>query len=264
MLLHLLGQIALVKLLGTSLLQLTKGQERISMEDVRKEIGTENIDDELQSLKERGLISLNNEYLELDSRQRVLLAEALVRTGQDVQQISRLLAWREFEEFVESALDQSGFKSIRHLVFKSNVGRREIDILAWNDVWILIVDCKHWSGTLTHSRMKEAAEAQAQRTRALTERSEIMQRRGITRLDIPLVPLILTLGEPRERLIMGVPIVGLSRFSSFLQEASPYSDGFLTLRVQTRSKQSSLLSHIHLQKRNRMTNLTQDAERRRP
>ena len=229
--------------LGTKLLQLTKLQMRISIGDLRKEMGAESIGDELQSLKERGFVSLNNESLELNSRQRIMLAEALVRTGQDVQQISRLLAWQEFEEFLESALDQSGFKSIRHLVFKSKVGRREIDIIAWNDVWILVVDCKHWSGALPRSRMKKAAEAQTQRVRALTERPEIMQRRGISRLDLPLVPLILTLGEPRERLIEGVPIVGLSTFSSFLQEASPYTDGFLTLRVQTRSKQSSLLSY---------------------
>jgi hypothetical protein len=254
----------LVARLGPKLLQLTKHQMRISIEDLQNELGAESIEDELQSLKERGYVSLNNESLEMNSRQRVMLAESLVRTGQDVQQISRLLAWQEFEEFLESALDQSGFKSVRHLVFKSKVGRREIDILAWNDVWILVVDCKHWSGALAHSRMKKAAEAQVQRVRALTERPEIMQRRGISRLDIPLVPLILTLGEPRERLIGGVPIVGLSKFSSFLQEASPYSDGFLTLTVQARSKQSSLLSHIRPQRPNRMTNLIEDAERRRP
>jgi len=254
----------MVASLGSKLLQLTKGQMRISVEDVRKETVTENIEEALQSFKERGLISVNREFLEVTPHQRIMLAESLVRAGQDAQQVSRLLAWQEFEEFVETALDQSGFKSVRHVIFKSSVGKREIDILAWNDVWILVVDCKHWSGRLVHSRMKSAAEAQTERVRALTERPEIMQRRGISRIELPLVPLILTLGEPRERLIVGVPIVGLSKFSSFLQEASPYADGLIILHVQTLSKQSSLLRHIPTQKRNRRPNLTQDAERRRP
>jgi len=250
--------------LATKLLQMTKRQMRISVEDIQKECGTENLEEEVQSLKQRGLVNADHEFLEVTSRQRVMLAETLVRAGQDVQLVSRLLAWQEFEEFVEAALDQSGFHSVRHVVFKGTLGRREIDVLAWSDVWILVVDCKHWSGILARSRMKSAAEAQVERARALAERPEIMGRQGIQRIDLPLVPILLTLGEPRDRLIGGVPIVGLSRLSSFLQEASPYVDGFLTIHVQTPSKQSSLTSHIRTQKRNRMPNLTQGADRRRP
>ena len=229
--------------LETKLLQLTKRKFRISVDNVRSEAGSEDLENELQAFKERGLINLNREFLEVTPRQRVMLAESLIRSGQDPQQVSKLLIWQEFEEFVEAALDESSFRSVRHLIFKSRVGRREIDILAWNDVWILVVDCKHWSGALTHSRMKIAAEAQIQRGRALVERPEIMQRRGMTRIELPLLPIIITLGEPRERLIDGVPIVGVTRFSSFLQEASPYTSGLLILRVQAMPKQRSLPSY---------------------
>jgi len=229
--------------LEIKLLRLTERKLRISVQDARREMREEDLDGELQSLKERGLVSLNRESLEVTPRQRVMLAESLIRSGQDVQQVSRLLAWQEFEKFVEAALDESGFRSVRHVIFKSRVGRREIDIIAWNDVWILVVDCKHWSGALTHSRMKIAAEAQIQRGRALVERPEIMQRRGVARIELPLLPVILTLGEPRERLIQGVPIVGLSKFSSFLQEVSPYTTGLLTLHVQLVPKQRSLPSY---------------------
>ena len=254
----------MVTCLGIKLLELTKQKMRISVEDVRRKTGNENLDAELRSLNERGFVNLNHAFLELGSHQRVMLAEDLVRTGRDVQQVSRLLAWQEFEEFVETALDQSGFRSVRHVVFKSKVGRREIDVLAWSDLWILAVDCKHWSGALVHSRMKSAAEAQVERTRALAERPEIMQRHGVPRIDLPLLPVILTLGEPRDKIISGVPIVAVAKFSSFLQEASPYTDGIFTVQVQTQSKQSSLLSHIPPRKHNRMPNLTQNAERRQP
>jgi len=229
--------------IAVKLLQLTKRKLRISMEDVQRVTGVQYLGEELQSLTDRGLINLNQEFLEISPRQRVILAESEVRNGRDVQQVSKLLRWQEFEEFVEAALDECGFRSVRHLIFKSKVGRREIDVLAWNDVWILAVDCKHWSGALTHSRMKTAAEAQIERARALSERPEIMRRRGISRVELPLVPLILTLGEPRERTVNGVPIVGLSKLSSFLQEASPYTDGLLTLHIQTVSNQRSLSSY---------------------
>jgi hypothetical protein len=254
----------MVTSLGSKLLQMTKGRMRISLEEIQKELGTESLEEQVESLKQEGLVTANHEFLEVTSRQRVMLAESLVRAGQDAQQVSRLLAWREFEEFVEAALDQSGFRSARHVMFKGTVGRREIDVLAWNDVWILVVDCKHWSGALAPSRMKGAAEAQVERVRALAERPEIMRRLGIPRIDLPLTPLLLTLGEPRDRLIGGVPIVGLSSFSSFLQEASPYVDGFLSMHVQATLKQGSLTSHIPTRKRNRMPNLTQDADPRGP
>jgi len=251
----------MVTRLELKLLHLTNRQKRISVDDLPKEMQTESIDLELHSLKERGILNLSHGFLEVSSRQRVMLAEELVRSGQDAQKVSRLLAWQEFEEFVEAALDQSGFQSVRHLVFKSKLGRHEIDVLAWSDAWILTIDCKHWSRTLVHSRMKSAAEAQLERARALAERPEIMQRHGVPRIDLPLVPVILTLGEPADRFIGGVPIVGLSRFSSFLQEASPYTNGILIVQVHTRLKQTSLSSHIHPQKRNRMPNLIQNGGR---
>jgi len=203
----------------------------------------------LQSLKENRIVKITDGILELNSGQRLMLAEELVRRGEDLQCISRLLAWQEFEEFVGTALDQSGFQSVRHLVFKSTAGRREIDLLAWNDAWILLVDCKHWSRTLVHSKMKRAAEAQLERVRGLAEKSEVMQRQGISRVELPLVPVILTLGEPADRIIAGVPIVGLLKFSSFLQEASPYTEGMITVQAKTQWKQSSLNSHMHSRKR---------------
>jgi len=227
---------------GIKLLRLTERKLRISEQEARWEIEGE-FKGELQSLKEKGLVNLSRGFLEVTPRQRVMLAESLIRSGEDAQQVSRLLSWREFEEFAEAALDESSLRSVRHVIFKSKVGRREIDILAWNDVWVLVVDCKHWSGALTHSRMKIAAEAQIERGRALVDRPEVMRRLGIPRIDLPLVPTILTLGEPRERLIHGVPIVGLSRLSSFLQEASPFTAGLLTLHVQAMPKQRSLSSY---------------------
>jgi hypothetical protein len=254
----------MVTCLGIRLLELTKQKLRVSLEDLRAETGNENLDAELRSLNERRLVNLNHTFLELGSHQRVMIAEDLVRTGRDVQQVSCLLGWQEFEEFVETALDQSGFRSVRHLVFKSRVGKREIDVLAWSNLWILTVDCKHWARALVRSRMKNAAEAQVERTRALAERPEVMQKHGVPRIDLPLVPVILTLGEPRDKIIGGVPVVSVSKFSSFLQEASPYTDGILTVQVQNWSKQSSLLRHIDPRILNRTPNLAQNAERRQP
>ena len=250
--------------LESELLRMTKRQRRISIVELHKGLRRELLEEQVRSLSQRGLITANGEFIEVTSQQRVLLAEQLVRAGQDAQQVSSLLIWQEFEEFVETALDQSGFHSVRHVTFKGTVGRREIDVLAWNGVWILAIDCKHWSGIMGHSRLEDAAKAQAERVRALAQRPEIMRRFGIIRTDLPLVPILLTLGEPRDRLINGVPIVGLSRFSSFLQEASPFIEGLLILHVQSRLKQTSLTPHLPARKRNRRPNLTQDADRRRP
>ena len=148
-------------------------------------------------------------------------------------------------------------------MFNSHLGRREIDVLAWNDVWTLVIDCKHWSRNLTYARLRDAAKAQVQRTRALAMKPHILQKQGIRKLNAPLVPLILSLGETHEHIIDGTPIVAISEFASFLHEASPYDSSFKTFTVKQEPAQSTLLSMIS-SKHDRRPNVSQDTERQGP
>ncbi|MGA2784117.1 MAG: restriction endonuclease [Candidatus Bathyarchaeia archaeon] len=231
---------------GIKLLKLTRTRRRISIAKLQKELPLteEELHAFLTQLREKGLLSFSADVVEQNSTQRLTLAEELIRNGRDSHLVSQQLLWQEFEDFIEAALYKNGYSAARHIVFNTHLGRREIDVLAWNDVWILAVDCKHWSRNLTHARMRNAAKAQAQRADALAAKPHILQRQGIRRLDAPLVPLILSLGETRENIIDGIPIVAISEFASFLHEASPYDSSFKTFTVKHEPTQRTLPSLI--------------------
>jgi Holliday junction resolvase-like predicted endonuclease len=249
--------------LEIKLLELTKTYKRTTLRDLALglRVDDKSIRKKLASLRDAGFVNWKDGIVEQDSVQRMMLAQKLIQQGRDPQRVSRLLVWQEFEQFVERALMGNGYRAVRHFVFKSSLGRREIDILAWNDVWILAIDCKHWATRLAYSRIGNSAHAQMERTCALARRADLLQRCGIKSMDLPLTAVILVLGEPRDRVIDGVPIVPLEKFPSFLREGSPYEPDFTVTRVSQESEQATLLSSISTLK-NRSHNLTQDAERR--
>jgi hypothetical protein len=250
----------------TKLLQLTRTKTRIPMEELHKELPLprERLHIFLTELSDGGILHFNDGLIEQDSIQRLTLAEELIRKGRDPELVSRLLLWQEFEEFIETALDRNEYCARKHIVFKSSLGKREIDILAWNNLWILVIDCKHWSRNLSHARLRAAAEAQAERARALAHRPDILMKRGVRRLDVPLIPVIISLSETRKHVIEGIPIVTVSRFASFLHEASPYDPSFKTFTVMQEPTQRSILSILSNQTHNRSPNLAPGRDRREP
>ena len=249
--------------LKVKLLEFTKTHKRTTVRDLMLELRVDNerIQKMLATLRDAGFVNRIHDIIEQKSSQRMMLAHQLIQEGHDPQRVSRLLVWQEFEEFVERAIIESGYRAIRHFVFKSRVGRREIDILAWNDVWILAIDCKHWATRLVHSRMRNSANAQLARTRALAGKTDLLRKCGIKNMELPLVAIILVLGEPCDRVIQGVPIVPLVKFPSFLQEGSPYEGDITVTRTRQESIQTTFAS-IPDPKKNRTPNLTQDGGHR--
>jgi Holliday junction resolvase-like predicted endonuclease len=162
-----------------------------------------------------------------------MLAEQLIHKGADPKKVSRLLDWQEFENFAEHVLTENGFSTRKHLTFRSELGRREIDILAWNDAFVFAVDCKHWLRGLSRGRMSEAAKAQVERTVALARRPELLYRLKVKSPEgRNIIPLILALGELRDRLVEGVPVVSVSTLLSFIYGVSPVDGPLKRVRIR--------------------------------
>lgn len=218
--------------LPLKLLELTSERRAVNITDLSapRQVG---LNAKLNALRERGLVSLSNGVLSMDGRQRMLLAEQLIHNGGDPRKVTRLLGWREFEDFAEHTLSENGFLTAKHFVFKSESGRREIDILAWSDTVMLALDCKHWLRGLSTGRMKDAAQAQIERAAALARRPDLLyglkvghpERRSI-------IPVILALGDLRERIVEGVPVVSVSKMLSFIYGVSPVDDAMKRIRVR--------------------------------
>ena len=249
--------------LEIKLLELTKSRKRTKVMDLAPGLraSDRSIEKRLASLRDAGFVNWIDGNLEQDSLQRMMLAQKLIQEGRDPERVSRSLVWQEFEEFVEDALIRNGYRAVRHFVFKTRLGRREIDILAWNNVWILVIDCKHWATRLAHSRIRNSARAQMQRACELARRVDLLRRCGIRSMDLPLIAVILVLGEPHDHVIEGVPIVPLAKFASFLHEGSPYEREIALTYVSREPTQTSLLQSTSTPKKDRSPNLTQDARR---
>lgn len=225
------------------LLELTRHGRRVSVVELADELQKDPgiLAATIDALREKGLVTFSKGTLEMDARQRIMLAELLIHNGRDPQKISRFLEWQEFENFAIHSFEENGFQAVKHLVFKSRIGRREIDLLTWNDTFLLAVDCKHWLRGLSVGRMKDAAQAQVERANALAERPDLLIRHGVSYIEKrSVMPLIFALGDPRERVVDGVPIVSVSKLMSFLYGISPVGERFRTFRVKDLSSQSRL------------------------
>jgi hypothetical protein len=215
----------------------------LTLEELARELRGEPLSliEKIERLAGQGLVSYSQEKLELDARQRILLAEQLIHGGRDPEKVSRFLGWQEFENFSISTFEDNGFRTLKHLIFKTRVGRREIDILAWNDTLLFAVDCKHWLRGLSMGRIADAAHAQVERTKALAERPDILSRSGVNHLEKrSIMPAVFALGDPRQRVVDGVPVVSVSKLLSFLYGISPVDDRFRSFHVKNLAAPLSL------------------------
>jgi Holliday junction resolvase-like predicted endonuclease len=178
----------------------------------------------------------------VDTSQRMRLAERLIHEGRDPQKVSRFLRWQEFEEFGEQTLRQRGFRTVKHVVFKGRAGKREIDLLAWNDTLLLAIDCKHWVRGISPSQARNVAQAQIERAEALAKRFDLLNKFGVSRVESRyIVPVLLCFGRPRQRIADGVPVVGVSELISFLYGISPIDETLRRIPIKRRSAQLLLL-----------------------
>lgn len=229
--------------IGIKLLELTRQGRRINVTDLESQlhIQSDQLLSEIGNLHDRGFASVAEGLLELDGYQRMRLAEELVRDGSDPKRVSRFLEWQEFENFAARYLLDNGFRTVSHVVFKAAVGRREIDLLAWNDNFVFAIDCKHWARGLAASRLRNAAEAQIERATALAARSDVLNKYGVQNLENrSIVPVIFSLSEPLERFVSGVPVVPISKFLSFLNGVSPVDGDLRMIHIKTDHKQAML------------------------
>ena len=226
-----------------ALLKLTGREKAVSYEEfLARERQQDNTRVTLNMLADAGLVSIANGFISMNVTQRIALAERLIHSGLDPVRVSRDLEWQEFENFANDVLLDNGFQCVKHFIFKSSLGRREIDIVAWNDNFLLAIDCKHWRRGMFGRRMALAAKAQTERITALAKRPELLARAKMRKVqERTIIPLILTMGDAPNGTIEGVPIVPISKLVSFLYGLSPMDPEILQIHIRNCDGQSLLL-----------------------
>ena len=221
------------------LLTATKDKRRVLIKEVSDSIRMNPgiLRDRLAVLNENNLLTLSDEALEMSSAQRMLLAYRLIRKGDDPERVSRAFSWQEFESFAGHMLEENEYHASGHLVFKSSKGRREIDLVAWNDSVVLAVDCKHWARRLSPSRVRSAVSAQIERAQLLAERTELLTKCGMRMSKSrDVLPVIVTLVESQEKVVVGVPVVPILKLPSFLNGLSPIDESLRMIPIRPSSQ----------------------------
>ena len=144
--------------------------------------------------------------------------------GSYIDEVSRHLDWKDFEELVAEILLEKDFAIKKNLILTKP--RREIDIVSIKNEIAIIIDCKHWNRTDQTSALNTVVQKQIQRTRQylLHSNSRIVKTQSITDKITYAIPVIVTLHQEMIRFIDHVPIVPVSKFSSFIDDLYGHID----------------------------------------
>jgi hypothetical protein len=138
---------------------------------------------------------------------RIKLAIHGLKNGIDVESISKILSWRDFEEFTSEILSLSGYDAERNVRF-NKPHRVEIDVVGTykSPKLAVLIDCKHWHRNDLKS-ISTYAIKQIQRASIL-----MSNRKDVTSS----IPLIVTLYPMTPKIVEQIPIVSIRDFVSFV------------------------------------------------
>jgi Holliday junction resolvase-like predicted endonuclease len=194
----------------------------------------------LQRLQHQGLVYLRGSLVEANEFQRLGMAILAVQSGADLERVSTVLEWREFEAIAGVAFERNGYDVKRNLHFKHTGKRWEIDIVGCKRPFVVCVDCKHWSHGVGGSTLRRIVMNQVERTCALADSlPNPAVKIDLARWDdVTFVPAVLSLVACQSKFYDGVPVVSVLQLQDFLGQLPAYIH---SLRHVSSSKPNSRL-----------------------
>lgn len=179
-----------------------------------------------QRLRRDGLICLHGKIVEAGDVQRLQLAVQALRSGADVERVSSLLQWKEFEGIAAVAFERNGYTVKKNLRFKHRGRRWEMDIVGVKRPLLVCVDCKHWHHGLHMSALERIVKEQIVRTSALAKSlpNPAFKIENVSWSRARFVPVILSLTVDKFKFYNGVPIVPVLQLQDFLNQLPIHTD----------------------------------------
>lgn len=123
----------------------------------------------LQKMQNENLVYLDGDKVEVNTENRLKIAVKAATLGADIQNISDMLKWQEFEEIAAIALKINGYIVKKNLRFKHGGRRYEIDVVGCRKPHVVCIDCKRWQHAIAASALRKIVEEQLQRVEALAD-----------------------------------------------------------------------------------------------
>ncbi len=180
----------------------------------------------LGKLKNEGLIYLKTDNVEVDSNSRLKLAVKAAFLGADVEHISDLLCWHEFEEIAALALKNNGYIVENNVRFKHAGRKWEIDVVGCRKPLVICIDCKHWQRGMAPSVLKRIVDSQVERTRALADSlPNINLKLECTKWNkAKFIPSVLSLIPGTFKFYDKVPVVPVLQLQDFINQLPAYTE----------------------------------------
>lgn len=183
----------------------------------------------MEKLKQNDLIEINQDTINISSKQIIALIAFAIQEGADIFKISKTLRWQEFEDLALFILELYDFSVKKHFRFKVSDKKSEIDIVGIRRDLILFLECKHWKKT-QRSAIINAAKNNLLKISNIVNNPEILFNHfKIKTENYKLIPVILTLTESI-KIYDKIPIVPIYYFQNFLLEFDKYFDELLILK----------------------------------
>jgi len=155
------------------------------------------------------------------------LAVEAIRLGADVEAVSGLLSWRDFESLCVEALRSHSYEVVAPFRFKIEGKKYEVDIVAHRRDVLLCVDCKHWKMRRgQRSKARDAAASHFDKCARLALSADQLRSAGLeVRIGLHVVPVIVTLMDLGfKKPLNGVCVVPIFKFNNFLLELEAHVD----------------------------------------
>ncbi|MCL2135803.1 MAG: NERD domain-containing protein [Candidatus Bathyarchaeota archaeon] len=184
----------------------------------------ETIYDILEKLQSENLLSMDNGIVKVSINDRLKLAVKAVTLGADIEYVSDQLCWQEFEEITAMALRNNNFTVYKNVRFKTPNRKWEIDVVGCKQPLTICIDCKHWTHTIAPTTLTKIANAQADRTKALTETlpNPKLQLECTKWKTVQFIPTILSLTQNSQKFHNNIPIVPILQLQNFLNQLPAY------------------------------------------
>jgi Holliday junction resolvase-like predicted endonuclease len=224
-----------------SLLKLTKeGPALIENVNMGARIPSATSLELLKKLQNEGLVYLKPDSIEVEGSCRLKLAVKAVSLGQDIEHISDLLCWQEFEEIAAFALKSNGYTVQNNVRFKHAGRRWEIDVVGCKKPLVVCIDCKHWQRAIAPSALRKIVDDQTQRTKAFADSLPTINLNFECTFweKAKFLPAVLSLLPGGFKFYAKVPVVPVLQLQDFITQLPAYVE---TLRFYP--KKFNVLSH---------------------
>ncbi|MHA1770307.1 MAG: hypothetical protein ACTSYL_02130 [Candidatus Thorarchaeota archaeon] len=159
---------------------------------------------------------------------RIEIALVLARQRVELEEIVKVLTWKDFESFVATILVENGFRCVESLRRRGNstVHGMEIDVVGVQGRRIISVDAKMWDiRGGKNAALRRAAEEQKRRTRELASHLALLQKKiSLTPDTYTLYPVIVTWLIEEVTFHDGVPVVPVFQLNSFIIDLPIHED----------------------------------------